>query len=151
MTDYFIPSDEQVAIAWLKSCPSLSGIDVATSLAAEHSWTTSRFIQVTSAPLGLAPHPYVPFHNPRIIVSCWGKPKYWNDAADVVQLVRSETYRVSSARTVEIPVEGFDSAKVKSVQALSEPVRVPNDPNNLTRYDIAIGFEWVEGHLSILQ
>lgn len=147
MTDLYTPSDEQVAVAWLKSCPTLSGVDVATSLAADASWTGSTFIQVTSSPLGVAPHPYFQSHNPRIIVSCWARPKHWNDAADTSQLVRSETYRVSSARTVTIPGEGYYPIRVMAAQTLGEPVRITGDPNNFSRYDIAIGLEWIPSNV----
>lgn len=147
MTTY-TPTDASVAVAWLKSCPSLAGVSVATTLAANTAWAGPTFAQVTESPLGVPPHPNFPSHNPRIIVNCWGKVKRWADAGDLAQLVRAETYRISSARIVQIA--GYVDVRVMSVQTLSEPIRITGDPNSLSRYSITLGFEWCPTEVEVL-
>lgn len=148
MTSY-TPSDALVACGWLKSCPTLIGVSVATTLAANTAWGGPTFVQVTESPLGIPPHPNFPSHNPRIIVGCWGKVKRWADAADLAQLVRAETYRISSSRVVHI--SGYVDVRVMSVQTLSEPIRITGDPNSLAHYSITLGFEWIPVEVPILQ
>lgn len=143
MTTLFACTDELVAIAWLKTVPELSNVPVATTLAAQANWGNSpTFLQVFSSSL-TAPSAYFPSHVSRILVSCWAKPKRWADAADLSQLVRAATYSQDSAREVAMHVQGYSTAAVLSVQTLSEPVRVTGDTNQLARYDITIGMEWV--------
>lgn len=148
MTSY-TPTDELVACAWLKTCPLLSGVSVATTLAAQTTWDGPTFIQVESSPLGVPPHPNFPSHNPRIMANCWARPKRYADAGDLAQLIRSETYRLSSARVLHI--NGYADVRIMSVQILEEPTRITGDPNSLARYSFPLHMEWIEIEVPILQ
>lgn len=143
MPTLFACTDELVGIAWLKSVPALSGVDVATNPADMSRWSSNTFIHVEVTPLGLPPHAYFPGHGPRILVHCLAAPKKYSIAANTAQLVRQATYAVDSARVVAMPISGYETARVIAVSALNEPIRVEGPaPDSLARYDIALLLEW---------
>jgi hypothetical protein len=154
MSDTLLATDEVVAVAWLKSVPTLDGYAIASTLAAETSWSpkTDGFLQVRVSPLGLLPHPYFPSHSPRIIVSCWARPKKWANAAQLAQKVRAATYEATSSREVSIPpitdhgktVAVYPTVRVLAVQTLTEPTRVTGETSeSLARYDVSMFLEWI--------
>lgn len=151
MTTLLMPTDELVIDGWLSSCPLLSGVGVGTVLPKEiANWEGPTFATIRISPLSPPPHPEYPAHTPRVVVSCWGLPKKWADASDLAQKIRQETRRSTRCRVVAMPVLGYDTATIKSVAYLAEPSRISGDPNQLTRYDIPLQFEWVESNWTYL-
>lgn len=147
----YLPTDELVAVAFLRDLPALADVPVATTLAAPEgeavpSWQTTGkrvYIQVTTAPLGPPPDPYFPSHRPRLVISCWALPKRWNDAGQIAQVIRAATYDTSLVNRTLLPADGYNPVYLMALEALAEPARITGDPNELARYDISLSLEWI--------
>ncbi|NUR24991.1 MAG: hypothetical protein HOV76_14680 [Hamadaea sp.] len=144
-----LPNNTIVAAAWLRL--AVPGIGVATKLPTDLTpLRTSGFIRI--AGVGGSPDLYVPMSRPAVQVECWAAPANegsskppWNRANELAEQVKQAAYdRALMGVTVDLSSVGdYGPARVETVQALSEPTQVENDPSNLARYDIDLLLSWV--------
>ena len=139
---------EIVAIGWLRL--ALPGYGVATTLPSlVTDIRTGGFVQVRG--VGGTPEMYLPVRRPVVAASCWAAPATeasskppWGRANTLAERLIAATYD-EALMDVELDLSGFgdyDPARVLTVVALSEPVRIENDPANFARYDVDLAFTW---------
>lgn len=142
----YLPTAEQVAVAWLKTVTGVDATKVATTLPADVSvWAATGFWQVTV--VGGTPATHTPLYMPVIRVDCWAanlastKPP-WGRAGSMAGSVVWATYHQPALLRVD-PGAGFDTAHVLSTFPLSEPVRVPDDDAGFARVFVDLRLSWV--------
>jgi len=147
MTTPLRPTGELVAIAWLKL--AVPGIGVATTLPSDATaLRTSGFLQART--VGGSPDLYLPMRAPVVAVSCWAAPSTegsskppWNRANSLAERIVAATYdRALMDVTVDVSASDYTDAHVRTVVALSEPIRVEDDPGNYARYDVDLLVRW---------
>lgn len=146
------PTDELVAVAWLKTIPAL-GDGVATTLPTDTAtWPTLGtpagpiFVQITI--VGGAVELEYNRTEAIIGVACWaasptsGKPP-WGRASQVAALVRDAATSQRGGGVVTMPV-GYGPAVVETVYPASPPRRILSDPADYARYDLDLNLRWIE-------
>lgn len=143
MTTY-VMTPEQVAVAWLKTLPTIPSDKVATSLPADSTvWGSTGFVQVTIA--GGSPASSVPLYRPVVQVDCWAattgsaKPP-WGRAGSLAQAIVWATYRFRG-QVVNLGTD-FAVASLLSVRPLSEPRRIPDDEAGFARVQLDLELSW---------
>lgn len=144
------PSNEQVAVAWLKAAVSELGSRVATELPQDNTtWGASGFTTVEA--IGGTPDSETGWERPVVSVDFWaatpesGKPP-WGLAASLATAVKTA---VRSHGTVARTLTGFPSAftdaAVKTVTVRTEPRRVRGDAADYAHYTMDLEIWWVSG------
>lgn len=143
MTTYVL-TPEQVAVAWIKTLPTVPSDKVATSLPADSTvWGATGFVQVTVA--GGTPDGYVPLYRPVVQVDCWAtnpgsdKPP-WGRAGSLCQAIIWATYRMRGM-VVDLGSD-FAVASLLSVRPLGEPRRIPDDEAGFARVQVDLELSW---------
>jgi hypothetical protein len=148
------PNTEIVAVSWARRVPGIPDEGVATRLPSERSKVVDGFVTVLA--VGVAGSEIdVPLHRPVVTFSCWaanpneGSSKIpWPVAARMAeQLWESTFYPIFEGIKVQglvLPMylDGYANARVLTVNAVSEPVRVPDDPSNFARFDVDLELNW---------
>jgi hypothetical protein len=146
------PTSELVAVGWLRlALPGVSGVDTRLP-AADDAMRASGFVRVDV--VGGSPALGTPaWREPVLVAECWVPPADgshvppWNQSGQIAQNIIDATDDWS-LRGVTVDLSGigdgeYGNARVDSVVARSEPVRVPADPNNYARTEIRIQVFWV--------
>lgn len=137
-----------VAQAWLRL--ALAGVGVATSLPkADAAMRTVGFVRVLA--VGGSPDMYVPLRSPVVSAECWAAPATegsdkppWGRANTLAERIVAAAYDPALMDvTLDLSSAGdYSPAHVRTVIALSEPRRVPDDPGNFARFDVDLLFTW---------
>jgi hypothetical protein len=143
------PSNELVAVAWLKDAVTYLGSRVATELPADNStWGASGFTTVQAT--GGTPHLYVPERKPVVSIDTWGvsgkagRPP-WNLASQQAERIREACLdHLTVARKVTMP-SGYRSARVVAAIPRTEPRRMRGDAASYAHYQQDVEFWWVMG------
>lgn len=141
----FYPSNEMVAVQWLKGITYL-GNRVATELPTDNSsWSASGF--VTVAAVGGTPHMYVPLRRPVLSVDCWGvTPNSGKPPWRLAHQLASEIYvAILNHPVVPRPLtmpSGYMGARVMTAIPRSEPVRVPGDVASYAHFSMDVEMQW---------
>lgn len=135
-----------VASAWLKL--AVPGVGVATRLpAADAAMRTAGFIRVV--PVGGSPDLYSPLRSPVVTAECWAAPATEGSskvptarANALAEAVIAATYDEALMDVVLDLGAGYPDVRVRTVQALSEPLESPDDPSNYGRFDVDLLLLW---------
>lgn len=141
------PTNELVAVAWLKGVTGL-GDRVATELPSDNtSWAASGFVQVTA--IGGTPEATMPVARPAISVDCWavnadtGRPP-WGRANQLAEYVRAAVHdHTATPRAVTMPA-AYAGARVLTAYMLNEPRRIRTDPADYARFNFDLHLSWIE-------
>lgn len=141
-----IPTNELVAVAWLKAAVPYLGNRVATDLPRDNAtWSASGFTTVT----GVAgdPHIELPLSRPVVSVNFWGVAANggrlpWNLAAQQAEQVKRAVVNHPSVPKVLTMPTGYDPARVLQVIPRSEPRRVPRDTANYAHLQMDLEIWW---------
>jgi hypothetical protein len=141
------PTNELVAVAWLKGVTDLGG-RVATELPADEvSWADGGFVQVTG--IGGSPERTMPVAKPVVSLDFWacapgsGRPP-WGKANQLAEHVRADVHaHATTARTVTLP-SAYSDARVITAYLLTEPRRVRSDVAYWAHYTADLHLSWVE-------
>lgn len=141
------PTNELVAVTWLKGITDL-GSRVATTLPTDTAtWSASGFVQVTT--VGGTPEITMPVAKPVLSVDCWavapntGNPP-WNKANQLAEYVRTAVHaHAETPRTVDLP-STYNDARVLTAYMLTEPRRIRNDDADYAHYSFDLHISWVE-------
>lgn len=135
-----------VAQAWLRL--AVPGVGVATRLPQpDAAMRTAGFIRVPV--VGGSPDTYSPLRAPVVTAECWAAPATEGSskvptarANALAEAVIAATYdRALMDRVLDLGA-GYPAARVRTVQALSEPLESPDDPGNFGRFDIDLLLLW---------
>jgi len=141
------PTDELVAIAWLKtlSAPDLPD-KVATTLPAEF---TGSFARVRTVGGGMNA---VGVRMPVVTVECWArtagssKKTPWAEAnvlaEDIVSATLGDDGHGHVGRFVQPGPGDYRRAYVGTISAVSRPLRVDEPTAGLARYDVSLTLQW---------
>lgn len=140
------PTNELVAVAWLKGVDTLPVGQIGTTLPEDESKYPNGFVQVLG--VGGDSNPSNPMRRPVVRVSCWmpaaAKPRY-GEANDLAERVVSATYGADghgqTGRRVTPGTGKHADAHVHAVFPVGIPLRV-NDPNGFARYDVDLEVRW---------
>ncbi len=137
---------QQVAVAWLKTLPNLSGVPVASTLAPMAQWAGQDFVVVTFG-LGGIPDPYLLTHVPVMQIDCFAKPPTssnkpaWNRASMTAECIRDACYTAHASGILHF-TGGFPDVHLDGVAPKSEPRRVLSDLAAFARYSIDLEFSY---------
>lgn len=146
------PDASLVADAWLKLVSSLPASCVGPTLPAARAtpappWTTQGFLQHT--PVGGASDVHVPRRRSVMQVDAWAvlldsRAVPWGRASKLIERVWAATYGVEAnqERLLEVPA-GYAPARLLTVRALGEPVKVPGDDAGFAHFRMDVEFTWV--------
>lgn len=136
------PTSTAVAEAWLRL--AVPGVHAGTRLpAVDQSFRESGAIRLDA--VGGTPDRDVPIRAPVVGVSCWFPPQSngaapWGRAEQLAERLVAATYN-PDLQGVRITGK-YAPARVLAVLALSEPVRIENDPSDFARYDVDLLINW---------
>lgn len=140
----YLPTAEQVAVAWAKTVDGIDPTKVATSLPADAEvWAATGFVTVSVA--GGSPQTHTPLYGPVVRFDCWAanlgsvKPP-WGRAGSMAEAIQFATY--GFARLDVVPGPEFARARVLSVYPLGSPFRVPGDEAGFARVFIDLRLHW---------
>ncbi len=128
-----LPTNELVAIAWLKGITDLPTDAIGTTLPAVDSWADTGFIQV--AVVGGTPDRDLPVRRPVMGIEAWaanrnGAKPPWGKADQLCAIIWAACFGgvddpVPSQRIVSMHVPGYQQAAVKAAYWNTEPRRIP--------------------------
>jgi hypothetical protein len=132
------PSNEQVAVAWLKAAVTELGSRVSTELPQDNT-------------IGGTPDSETGWERPVVSVDFWaatpesGKPP-WGLAASLATAVKTAVRNHGTvARTLTGFPSAFANAAVKTVTMRTEPRRVRGDSSDYAHYTMDLEIWWVSG------
>lgn len=144
----FTPSNEMVAVAWLKAAVPYLGNRVATELPSDNSsWSASGF--TTVATTGGTPNTEVPVNEPVMSIDSWGvtpqsgRPP-WNLAAQPAEAIKAAAVEHGMIPRILTFPAGFNLVRVFSVIPRSEPRRINSDAASYAHYTQDLEFRWVK-------
>jgi hypothetical protein len=148
------PNSEVVGVSWARRVPGIPDSGVATNLPTDRSKLVDGFVQLIGVATGTA-EIEVPLHRPVLTFACWAAPANeasskppWAKAARMAEALWEssfyETYLGINVQGIVIPMylPGYANARILTVNAVSEPVRVPDDPSNYARFDVDLELNW---------
>lgn len=155
MSTPLIPTDELVAVAWIKAALGLTN-GVSTNLP-DPPWgdTDDTWLQVMQ--IGGSAATDVPMMDAAVSVNAFAhtanslKPA-WNKANHLLQRLLIATYQTQRppSNRVEVEMPGdFGEAIVCAVRPLSLPRRIPSDPSQYAVYNMDIGIMWYPAEVTI--
>ena len=135
-------TNTQVVEAWLKTIDSVPDSLVGPTLPSDNStWGASGFYQVTT--VGGTPNPDLGIKEPVVAISCWAAVAEGSHAPTN----RAESYATDirnaamSARTMRLTI-GATTVFLLGVNAVTEPLRVPDVRTNYARSDVQVQVWW---------
>lgn len=144
-----LPTNEIVAVAWLRTLPGVPADKVNTTLPDSKVWADTGFVQVTL--ISGAPDMYVPQRQPVLQIGCWAvnpdsqKPPWGkanNLAERIVTVCQPHRQReVFRPRLVTPPQ--FADVRVQTGHALTEPRRMVPDDARMALYQFDLQLYWV--------
>jgi hypothetical protein len=145
-----LPNTDLVAVQWLRrnSKFSAKGVGIATSLPADRAKIVTGFI--TTQIVGGSPEIELPIRHPVVAVSHWAAPAVegsskvpWPQASALAEWTWEQTWdRADQNVTLSFSLPGYAQARVFTVEALTEPRRVEDDPSGYARVDVDLLFHW---------
>lgn len=142
----YLPTNELVAIAWLKSIEGIPENSVNTQLPADNStWEASGFVQVGMA--GGTPDMYTPQNQPVLQVDCWAanpnseKPP-WGKANNLAEIIKAAVYDKRYWGHLTLPAT-HENVRVLGAVATTEPRRVLGDEARFACYTFDLQLFWV--------
>lgn len=145
-----LPNTDLVAVTWLRRNEKFSARDigVSTSLPADRSKIVKGFL--TTQIIGGSPDVELPVRRPVVSVSSWAAPATegssktpWPQAAAIAEWVWEQTWdRAHQNVTLSFSLAGYAQARVFTVEALTEPRRVEDDPSGYARVDVDLLIHW---------
>lgn len=151
MTATLRPTSELVAVGWVSL--ALPGVGVGTRLpAADDDMRANGYVVVDV--LGGVPAVDMEYRASVVVCECWVPPAVgshlppWNQSGQIAQALLDATYDPSlMGVTVDLSAVGdgeYGSARVDTVTALDEPIRVvDNAKNNWARHELRLSVRWV--------
>lgn len=142
----YLPTPEQVTVAWLQTVAQVDPTKVATSLPADASvWGSTGFWQVTvvGGSLGLD----TPLWAPVVAVDCWAavpnsnRPP-WGRAGSYAAAVLAGTYSARQVGALSFGEE-FHPVRVTTCRPLSMPRRVQQDEAGFARVQLDIELTYI--------
>jgi hypothetical protein len=140
-----LPSSELVAAAWIGSLPGYSPNMVATTLPKDPtSWASTGFVTVT--PAGGSPAVDVPTRWSLIQVDTYrasvnsGKPP-WGEASHLAEGIIKACWDDNQQTNVTVRA-GYNVARLYSVWAVSDPIRMWDDPSSYARWRFDLRMTW---------
>lgn len=143
-----LPVTDLVAQAWIASLPGFSSQMVGAKIPQGTSWSSTGFIRVT--PVAGEIDPYTGLRTPQVQVDCVAvkpgsaKPP-WFAANQLAEKIVSATVSGTGQQTAVTLPSGYDPARIMTVRALGEPVRVRGDEGGYARYTLDLAITWVGG------
>lgn len=146
-----LPTNELVAIAWLKGITDLPTDAIGTTLPAVDSWADTGFIEV--GVVGGSPDRDIPVRRPVLGIQCWaanansGRPP-WGKANQLAEIIAAACYGgvddvVPSQRVVTMHVPGYQQARVTAAYFVTEPRRIPRaDDARYAMYSGDLQMHW---------
>jgi hypothetical protein len=145
-----LPNTDLVAVAWLRRNAKFSerNIGIATTLPSDRAKLVSGFI--TTQVVGGSPELELPIRKPVVAVSSWAAPATegssktpWPQAAAISEWIWEMTWdRAHMNVTLSFSLPGYAQARVFTVEALTEPRRVEDDPSGYARVDVDLLINW---------
>lgn len=144
----YIPTTEDVTIAWLKTVEGLDPTKVATSLPGDATgWAATGFVQVLSVAAG-AQEIETPLYGPVVTCECWAvapnssKPP-WGQAGSLATAIVWATHRARRANSRVLAIRtGYHQARLLSIAALGDPRRIDLDDAGYSRYSVELQPRW---------
>lgn len=142
----YLPNDELVAVAWVKTLGVVSVAGVATTLPKPDSWPDNQFVVATVLPG--SPNHDVPVDHPVVSFECYAnrpgsaRPP-WGQAVQLAKQLELATYRTLTRSTALLTMPtGYYPARLLSAYPVSGARRVPDDPSHFAHYTIDIQLNW---------
>jgi hypothetical protein len=146
---YLHPTDELVAVAWLKTITGLHEM-VATETPDDTStWQEYGFVTVEGA--GGTPHVYLPVHRPVLGLDFWAvnpssvRPP-WGKANQLFEVVRAATLPGGGylpAAITSLPAD-YNHAVVTEARVVIHARRIPEDEQGWAHYQADLELHWKE-------
>ncbi|GAA4082710.1 hypothetical protein [Actinomadura miaoliensis] len=141
------PTNEVVAVAWIKTLPGIPANRVGTTLPDSAAWADTGFVQI-----GLVsgqPDIYVPQRQPVLQIDCWAvnpdsqKPPWGkaNALADIIVAACQPHRQRASFGRITTPPQ-FADARVQTGHALSEPRRITPEDGRMADYQFELQLYW---------
>lgn len=149
MTSLLLPNTDLVSVAWVKRNTKLIGASVAvtTSLPNDAAQLAKGVVELSI--IGGTPHAELPVRKPIVQASCYASAPGssskvpWNMAFQFAEWVWEQTYDPLHMNVLVTPgPSGYAQARVMTVEAITEPRRVPGDQGNLARVDVELLLNW---------
>lgn len=145
-----LPTNELVAISWLRTIPGIPSDKVSTNLPSgdnETALVSGGFVTVLT--IGGSVDPHLPRRDPVLQVDCWAlepdarrKPPF-RRANQLAEIIQEACYEPSNFGFVETKT-GYDNVGVQSAYLITVPRKVdPVDPARYARYTFDIQLHWV--------
>ncbi len=142
----FLPTNEIVAVHWLRSIEGIPDNSVNTLLPDDNStWEVSGFVQVGMA--GGFPDMYTPQNQPVLQIDCWAarpnseKPP-WAKANNLAEIIKAACYNKRYWGHLALPAQ-YENARVLGSVAATEPRRVQGDEARFAGYTFDLQLFWV--------
>lgn len=140
-----LPTNELVAVQWIKSIQGIPANSVNTTLPADVSKWADGFVQVTLA--GGSPDMYTPQNQPVLQLDCWAtnpnseKPP-WGKANNLAEIIKAACYDKSVWGPLVMPAT-HENVRVLGSVAQTEPRRVLSDEARFACYTFDLQLFWV--------
>ena len=143
------PTNELVAVAWLRTVAGIDSGQVATTLPKDPTtWADAGFLQASAIIGGLPDRDGLGRH-PFVQLDAWanggasGKPP-WNLANRLLELVRiaTEDAMIGHHGAAVVLPTGYGGARVLSAYLVTEPARVVDDPSGYARFTADLALDW---------
>lgn len=149
MTTLAYPNAELVGAAWLTRTVGLVGAMVAGTLPKPEKWTDGAFVTVRALPAG-SPNPTLAEMRYSILqLDFWAATgttvrPLWAKALQLGEQVRVATFRDGQAygKPINMPISGYQPARVLAAYLATEPTRVENDPSAYARVTCDLAVDW---------
>lgn len=141
------PTNEVVAVAWIKTLDGIPVNGVATQLPQDNTtWEASGFVTVQT--VGGQPDVYNPLRQPVLQILCWAnknnsqKPP-WGKANKLAEDIVAACYGHPEKYGAVTTPPPFEDVRVLSCYLLSEPRRVLADEARFAVYEFELQMHWV--------
>jgi hypothetical protein len=149
------PNTDLVGVAWLKLVPGLDPQKVATKLPTSNGEVSADALRPPGGGFvrwhsGLGGTPSGVMRRPVGAAECWAAPAPgssqvpWGRASELAEAIMDavdDEHSPLHGITVTLPGD-YGMARVHSVNALGEPVKVEGDPSGFARFDLDLEINW---------
>lgn len=149
------PNTDLVGVAWLKLVAGLDPTKVATKLPTSNGTVAVGALQPPGGGFvrwrsGLGGTPSGAMRRPVGAVECWAAPAPgssqvpWGRASELMESIMAvvdDEFHPLHGVTVTLPGD-YGKARVHTVNALGEPVKVEGDPSGFARFDVDLEINW---------
>lgn len=143
------PNGELVAQAWVAKYVGFPAAQIAATLPKPDKWTANGFLTVRALAAG-TPMPELAQRRGTVVqLDAWAASPntvrpLWGVALTMLERVRVATFRDNQAygKSLEMPVSGFQAARVFAAYLTREPVRVEGDPSAYAHMTCDLAVDW---------